>query len=111
MKKYFLFFLFITQTAWSSHFSSGEFDCIDGNDDSICPQKIYTRYDGEDLVGLNVYYSGYCNHQGPYKYGCTKQNDGTIVCTDAYIFFTINSDTSFLWENRTHNFRCHFRKR
>jgi len=84
---------------------SGRYDCINGNEDSICPQQIITIKEDNKLVGIKVYYAGYCNNQGPYRYECK----GT-VCTDGQIEFSKITSDSYHWENLGYNYTCYFKK-
>lgn len=85
---------------------SGTYKCIDGNEASICPQILRTIVQDAKVVGLRIYYSGYCNDQGPYMYDCYE--DGT--CGDGSIEFSQFTDSSYHWENQPQGFFCDFTK-
>lgn len=85
---------------------NGTYDCSKGNENSICPQKVDTVLEKKKLVGLKIFYSGYCNDQGPFYYDC---EDG--VCGDGQIEFSKIKKTSYHWQNLPHGFFCDFVKR
>ncbi|WP_409477858.1 hypothetical protein [Pseudobdellovibrio sp. HCB154] len=99
--KIFVLVLFI---ALQTHaFTNGIYNCVDGNNDSICPQKIkFTSVNG--TVNLRVVYSGYCNDQGPYRYSCENET----TCGDMNVGFTKLSETSYYWVNKGYDIHCRF---
>ena len=91
--------LFIAPSIYA--LESGNYECLKGNNDSICPQIVRSVVKDAKLVGLRIYYSGYCNDQGPYHYDCA---DG--VCSDGTIRFSEMTDTSYRWENVPYGIFC-----
>lgn len=84
-------------------FTSGLYNCVQGNNDSICPQKIkFTSVSG--TISLRVIYSGDCNDQGPYRYYCASESS----CGDMNVGFTKVSETSYDWINKGYNIYCRF---
>ena len=83
----------------------GMYQCVKGNQSSICPQKIFPVYDHETLVALKVYYSGDCGDQGPYRYQCQDNQ-----CGGYPVVFNLTSDTTYEWSNVTYDFHCDFEK-
>lgn len=84
-------------------FTSGLYNCVEGNNDSICPQKIkFTSVSG--TTSLRVVYSGYCNDQGPYRYYCENET----TCGDMNVGFTKLSETAYSWVNKGHDIHCRF---
>ncbi|MDG0815448.1 hypothetical protein [Bdellovibrio svalbardensis] len=84
---------------------SGLYECTNGNNASICPQKVIVKRQEGRLASLKVYYSGYCNDQGPYYYSCNE-----TVCGDGVIEFSKIEDSGYHWENRGYKFTCDFQK-
>ena len=84
-------------------FTSGLYTCVEGNNNSICPQKIkFTAASGTSL--LRVYYSGDCNDQGPYRYYCENETS----CGDMHVGFTKLSESSYYWINKGYDIHCRF---
>lgn len=84
---------------------NGIYNCINGNEPSICPQQIITIKEDNVLIGIKVYYAGYCNNQGPYRYDCEG-----AVCTDGQIEFSAITSNSYHWKNLGYNYSCDFKK-
>ena len=84
--------------------SSGTYRCVNGNNDSICDQKVRVTQQGQITI-LKVTYEGYCNSQGPYLYAC----DGN-VCTDGPIRITAHDENHYYWENLSYGFSCEMEK-
>lgn len=85
---------------------NGLYECTNGNEESICPQIVETIKEDRKLSGLKIYYSGYCNDQGPFYYDCDK---GT--CGNGAIEFSKIKKNSFHWQNIPHGFHCDFVKK
>lgn len=88
----------------ASAFTSGYYNCVKGNNNSICPQKVKYVTATNGSTSLQVIYSGDCGDQGPYTYSC--QNATT--CGDSLIGFKKVSDTSYDWVNKNFNMNCRF---
>lgn len=98
--RYLMILLFSIQTF---SFTKGTYNCVEGNNDSICPQKIkYSVVNGQPQ--LKVIYSGYCNDQGPYRYSCEDESN----CGDLQVGFTKLSETSYYWINKGYDIFCRF---
>lgn len=82
--------------------SSGTYKCINGNEASICEQKVKVMEEA-----ISVLYDGDCAGQGPYVYYCT---DGK--CDDGFdtVTFEIKDKTHYRWENKQYGFYCDFEK-
>lgn len=78
-------------------FQSGHFICIEGNNDSICPQKIKAIYRDERLVEFRVIYNGDCAGQGPYSFSCYEDR-----CGGSYQNFQLLDSNHYQWQNRQH---------
>lgn len=89
-----------------SAFESGYYDCKEGNNDSICPQKISLKKNSAGNYNLKVIYSGECGDQGPFTYACESQQS----CGNHQVSFEKISDTSYMWRNLGYNFQCRFEK-
>lgn len=105
MKQLLLSISILLSVATASALESGYYECVAGNEPSICPQKIQALTIKKEMTGLRVYYSGYCNDQGPYTYDC---EDGT--CGDGAIEYSKMRKDSFHWKNIPNGIECDFVK-
>jgi hypothetical protein len=82
--------------------ANGTFVCVQGNNTSICDQKI-KFYENS----ISVIYDGECAGQGPYKYIC----DGSY-CQDEFgiITFDFLDKDNYRWENKKYGFFCEFKR-
>jgi hypothetical protein len=82
--------------------SNGTFQCVKGNEPSICEQKIkfYQNY-------ISVIYDGDCAGQGPYRYFCAGN-----YCQDDFGVITFNflDKDNYFWENKQYGFYCEFKR-
>ncbi len=84
---------------------SGTYVCLEGNDDSICPQKVTTQLNEDgDMQLLKVIYSGYCADYGPLKLYCQEDR----VCERPGQRIEIKDSTHYYWENTSYDIFCHF---
>ncbi len=82
--------------------SNGTYRCVNGNEASICDQKIKVLQNS-----ISVLYDGDCAGQGPYLYSCENN-----YCHDDYgvITFNFSGEESYRWENKQYGFYCEFKK-
>ncbi len=101
VKKNILFFLllqpFILTQSQEVLFQSGNFICIEGNNDSICPQRVKAIYEGDRLVEFRVMYNGDCAGQGPYSFSCYQDE-----CGGTSQHFQLLDSNHYQWQNRQH---------
>lgn len=81
----------------------GRYECVRGNEPSICPQTVIPQVQDRALVALKIYYSGYCNDQGPFTYDCENGR-----CGDGAIVFSELKENSYRWRNVPYGFVCDF---
>ena len=84
--------------------TNGMYRCVNGNNDSICDQKVRVTTHGQITI-LKVTYEGYCNGQGPYQYACDEN-----ICTDGTIRITSKDESHYYWENLGYGFYCDMEK-
>ena len=101
--KYLLFLIIMPVFAFE--LSSGTYDPIDTNNDSVCPQKVNV-INSDDVTYLKVVYVGDCYYQGPYTYYCFQD-----VCTDGQIDYHLSSASTFTWINKNYRIWGKFKKR
>jgi hypothetical protein len=89
-----------------SAFEAGYYECKEGNNDSICPQKIAFKKDSNGRYAIRVVYSGDCGDQGPFTYGCESMQS----CGNHQVSFDELSATSYMWRNLGYDFYCRFEK-
>lgn len=85
--------------------NSGTYVCKNGNEESICDQKVRAYQSTGELTAIEVEYVGYCGSMGPYTYYCSEG-----VCETAGIRFEIKDPTRYRWENTQYGFFCDFGK-
>lgn len=83
----------------------GRYECTNGNEASICPQIVIPQLEEQKLSALKIYYSGYCNDQGPFYYDCDNG-----ICGDGAIEFSELKEDSYRWQNLPYGFVCDFKK-
>jgi hypothetical protein len=84
---------------------SGLYKCVEGNNDSICDQKIKIRSSGDVISSVVVEYVGDCGSQGPYIYSC--DNDS---CSDGVIEINFQKSDSYFWKNISYDISCKMQK-
>ena len=84
----------------------------DGNEPSICPQRVRVRNLPGRPTQLAVTYSGDCGDQGPFNYDCFLggPEGGPLkqVCLQGDIEFEILSARTYRWSNRAYGFHALF---
>lgn len=101
----FLLLALLSLSTWAGELpANGMFRCVNGNDDSICDQKVRVTQHGQIII-LKVTYEGYCNGQGPYLYACDEN-----VCSDGPIKLTLKDANHYDWENLSYGFKCEMEK-
>jgi len=73
----------------------GNYENIEGNDESICSQRVIPIFKKNNLIKLKVYYTGWCNNQGPYLFNCIEKN----YCTDGLNSINIENKKEYVWKN------------
>lgn len=90
---------------------AGHYHPTQGNEASICTQKVRPYvWDGE-LTGIDVTYTGDCADQGPFNYPCsTEGDDSKAVCESGGVRITVLTETQYRWENLDYGFEAVFVK-
>jgi len=83
--------------------SNGLFQCLDGNEESICDQSIKFITSAGRLRAIRVEYVGWCGSMGPYTYYCENN-----ICEDAGLKFEFKSEKNYFWTNKQYGFHCYF---
>ena len=96
--------LFITITFFS--FSSlaieaGEYICVEGNNDSICRQKVKVYETDNEITALKVTYIGWCEGMGYNMFYCKDDE-----CISGYQKIVFLGEESYQWENRAYDIIC-----
>ena len=100
-----IFFINITHAA-SVKPVLGLYECIKGNEESICDQILKPFFAGDKLTGISVEYVGWCGSMGPYSYPCANG-----VCEDPGLRFEFRDATHYRWENKQYGFFCEMGKK
>lgn len=83
----------------------GLYRCVQGNEESICDQRVKPIMVGDRLSAIYIEYVGWCGSMGPYLYPCSNNE-----CRDAAISVKFSDEKHYRWENRPHGFVCDFEK-
>jgi len=91
---------------------NGVYQPIEGNEPSICPQKIRVRTIPGRPTQLAVTYAGDCGDQGPFSYDCflggPEGGPMKQVCLQGDIEFEILDARHYRWSNRAYGFHALF---
>ena len=83
-----------------------------GNEPSICPQRVRVKNLPGRPTQLSVIYSGDCGDQGPFTYDCFLggPEGGPLkqVCLQGDIEFEILDARHYQWSNRAYGFHALF---
>lgn len=92
--------LFSTTALASIQPTPGLFRCKEGNNDSVCDQRIRVT-----PTSMRVTYVGDCGEQGPYTYYCQGEE-----CSDGAILVSYRDEDHYRWENLSYNIYCEMEK-
>jgi hypothetical protein len=84
---------------------NGIYEPIEGNNPSICPQKVQAVLRDGLVRELRVAYVGDCFYEGPYTYECDEGG----VCASDTVRFEIIDTTSYRWTSLEQNIRAKFK--
>jgi hypothetical protein len=84
---------------------NGLYHCIEGNNDSICDQKLKIRYSQNEVSSISIEYVGDCGSQGPYIYSCHKG-----ICSDGIIEIKFQESETYFWKNISYDINCKMQK-
>jgi hypothetical protein len=85
---------------------NGLYTCVNGNEESICDQRMRVFTHAGSLSAIKVEYVGWCGSMGPYTYYCQDN-----ICEDAGIRFEFKDSRHYRWRNKQHGFVCDFAKK
>ena len=100
-----IFFINITYAA-SVKPVRGLYECIKGNEESICDQLLKPLFSGDSLSAITVEYVGWCGSMGPYTYACDNN-----ICENEGLKFEFKDSTHYHWENKQYGFVCEMGKK
>jgi hypothetical protein len=100
MKYLILIVLVSTQVFASEAPASGIYRCKEGNNDSVCDQRIKVSANS-----MKVMYEGDCGSQGPYTYYCEGEQ-----CSDGAILVSFRDKDHYHWENLSYSIYCEMEK-
>lgn len=109
MKTVILIFLLLSFSALAGDLIRpvpGLYQCVEGNEESVCEQMLKPYFSGDRLTAIKVEYVGYCGSMGPYMYYCL--ND---VCEDAGLRFDFRDSRNYRWENKQYKIFCEMTKK
>lgn len=82
---------------------SGVYRCLEGNNNSICPQRIKNIVTRDGRPALKVTYIGDCEGMGSNQFFCRKK-----ICNNYGLqAIEILNETSYQWENKAYQIKCH----
>ena len=101
---YFILFLFLlsTQSFAANAPLPQTYRCLEGNNDSVCDQKLRMKKIENTVTMITIEYVGDCGSQGPYPYYCTEEG----VCSDGVIQVSFINEESYHWKNLGYNIHC-----
>ena len=107
MKNLFALILFYPLFSQASSLAptNGVYRCREGNNDSICDQKLKIRTSQNKISSIEIEYVGDCGSQGPYIYACE-----TGKCTDGVIEVTFINQEFYQWKNISYDIHCKMQK-
>ena len=107
MKNLFSLILFVPLLTQASSLTptNGIYRCLEGNNDSICDQKLKIRTSQNEISSIEIEYVGDCGSQGPYVYSCDNAK-----CSDGVIEVSFMNQELYQWKNISYDIHCKMQK-